>query len=157
MYDFSHSTHSTARILRQDFYIALPGWNSLCRLGWPETHRDLPASASRTLGLKACATTVQLFFLITKKKSLILSHIFSHLQPCAACRLDMPLRILGVHEEEIALMPSMVAHTFNASTQEAEAGGFSVSSRPAWSTQFQVSQSCISETLFQKQKGKKWL
>jgi hypothetical protein len=25
--------------------------------GWPQTHRDLPASAPRVLGLKACATT----------------------------------------------------------------------------------------------------
>jgi hypothetical protein len=30
-------------------------------------------------------------------------------------------------------MPSVVAHAFNPSTQEAEAGGF-LSSRPAWST-----------------------
>jgi hypothetical protein len=29
--------------------------------------------------------------------------------------------------------PGMVAHTFNPSTREAEAGGF-LSSRPAWST-----------------------
>ena len=29
----------------------------------------------------------------------------------------------------------MVVHTFNLSTQEAEAGVFSVSSRSAWSTQ----------------------
>jgi hypothetical protein len=32
-----------------------------------------------------------------------------------------------------------VAHTFNPSTWEAEAGGF-LSSRPAWSTEFQDSQ-----------------
>ena len=30
--------------------------------------------------------------------------------------------------------PGMVAHTFNLSTQEAEAGGF-LSLRPAWSTE----------------------
>jgi hypothetical protein len=30
--------------------------------------------------------------------------------------------------------PGVVAHTFNPSTQEAEAGGF-LSSRPAWSTE----------------------
>ena len=27
------------------------------RLGWPQTHREPPASASQVLGLKACATT----------------------------------------------------------------------------------------------------
>jgi hypothetical protein len=31
------------------------------------------------------------------------------------------------------IMPGMVVHAFNPSTQEAEAGGF-LSSRPAWST-----------------------
>jgi hypothetical protein len=31
--------------------------------------------------------------------------------------------------------PGMVAHTFNPSTQEAEAGGF-LSSRPAWFTKW---------------------
>ena len=31
-------------------------WNSLCRPGWPLTHRDLLASAFQVLGLKACTT-----------------------------------------------------------------------------------------------------
>jgi hypothetical protein len=35
--------------------------------------------------------------------------------------------------------PGLVAHVFNPSTWEAEAGGF-LSSRPAWSTEFQDSQ-----------------
>jgi hypothetical protein len=35
------------------FYIV---WNSLCRPGWPQTHRDPPASASQVLGLKVCIT-----------------------------------------------------------------------------------------------------
>jgi hypothetical protein len=35
---------------------------------------------------------------------------------------------------EKTLLPGMVAHTFNPSTWEAEAGGF-LSSRPAWSTE----------------------
>ena len=37
---------------------------SSCRPGWPRIHNDPPASASRWLGLKACATTAQpeLFF-----------------------------------------------------------------------------------------------
>ena len=33
-----------------------PGTSS-CRPGWPQTHRNLPASASCVLGLKACSTT----------------------------------------------------------------------------------------------------
>ena len=33
---------------------------SSCRPGWPRTHRDPTASASRVLGLKACATTAQM-------------------------------------------------------------------------------------------------
>jgi hypothetical protein len=33
-----------------------------------------------------------------------------------------------------SLEPDMVAHAFNLSTREAEAGGF-LSSRPAWSTE----------------------
>jgi hypothetical protein len=37
------------------------------------------------------------------------------------------------------LKPGVVAHAFNHSTREAEAGGF-LSSRPAWSTEFQDSQ-----------------
>jgi hypothetical protein len=32
------------------------------------------------------------------------------------------------------ILPGVVAHTFNPSTWEAEAGGF-LSSRPAWSTE----------------------
>jgi hypothetical protein len=37
-------------------------WNLLWRQGWPQTHRDLPASASTVLGLKVCATTARLTF-----------------------------------------------------------------------------------------------
>ena len=47
---------------RQGFSIAFgscPGTNS-SRPCWPRTPRDLPASASRVLGLKACATTARL-------------------------------------------------------------------------------------------------
>ena len=38
--------------------------SSLYRPGWPQSHRDPPASASQVLGLKACATTpwLQTFF-----------------------------------------------------------------------------------------------
>jgi hypothetical protein len=39
----------------------------------------------------------------------------------------------GVKIEKKKAKPGMVAHTFNPSTQEAEAGGF-LSLRPAWST-----------------------
>jgi hypothetical protein len=34
-------------------------WNSLCRAGWPQTYRDLPASPYQVLGLKANTVTSQ--------------------------------------------------------------------------------------------------
>jgi hypothetical protein len=51
------------------FFLAFPDRVSLCRPGCPRTHfvdqaglelRNLPASASRVLGLKVCSTTAQL-------------------------------------------------------------------------------------------------
>ncbi|GAB1300185.1 Arf-GAP with coiled-coil, ANK repeat and PH domain-containing protein 2 [Apodemus speciosus] len=42
---------------RRFLCVAMVSWNSLCRSGWPRTHRDPPASASQVLGLKVCATT----------------------------------------------------------------------------------------------------
>ena len=47
--------------------------NSLCKLGWPQTHRDLPASASWMLGLKVCATMpslLKVFFFFLKDTNL---------------------------------------------------------------------------------------
>jgi hypothetical protein len=49
--------------------------------------------------------------------------------------------------------PGVVAHAFNPSTGEAEAGGF-LSSRPAWSTEFQDSQGYTEKPYLQKQKTK---
>jgi hypothetical protein len=48
----------------------------------------------------------------------------------------------------------VVAHAFNPSTQEAEAGRF-LSSRPAWSTEFQDSQSYTEKPCLKKKKKKK--
>ena len=45
----------------------------------------------------------------------------------------------------------MVAHAFNPSTREAEAGGF-LSSRPAWSTKFQDSQGYTEKPCLKKKK-----
>jgi hypothetical protein len=51
--------------------------------------------------------------------------------------------------------PGMLAHVFNSSTLEAEAGGF-LSLRPAWSTEWVPGQSGLyRETLSQKQKQQK--
>jgi hypothetical protein len=44
-------------LVRQDLSSVAPGLGRLCRLGWPQTPRDPPGSASQVLGLKACATT----------------------------------------------------------------------------------------------------
>jgi hypothetical protein len=48
----------------------------------------------------------------------------------------------------------MVAHAFNPSTWKAEAGGF-LSSRPAWSTEFQDSQGYTEKPCLEKPKPKK--
>ena len=40
-----------------------PSWNSLCRQGWPRTHRDLLASVSQVLGSKVCTITFGDIFL----------------------------------------------------------------------------------------------
>jgi hypothetical protein len=48
----------------------------------------------------------------------------------------------------------VVAHAFNPSTREAEAGG-SLSSRPAWSTEFQDSQGYTEKPCLEKQKQTK--
>jgi hypothetical protein len=34
--------------------LTILAWNLLCKLGWLQTYRDLPAAASRGLGLKVC-------------------------------------------------------------------------------------------------------
>jgi hypothetical protein len=49
--------------------------------------------------------------------------------------------------------PGVVAHTFNPSTREAEAGRFQ-SSRPAWSTEFQDSQGYTEKPCLKKQTKK---
>ena len=66
---------------RQGFAITLdcPGTIS-CRPGWPQTHRDPPASASQVLGLKVCTATTQILVTILKGVvSLILSQSVYHL------------------------------------------------------------------------------
>jgi hypothetical protein len=56
---------------------------------------------------------------------------------------------------KVNLSRAVVAHAFNPSTWEAEAGGF-LSSRPAWSTEWVPGQPGLHrETLSQKTKKKK--
>jgi hypothetical protein len=52
--------------------------------------------------------------------------------------------------KELPPTPGVVAHTFNPSTREAEAGGF-LSLRPAWSTKFQDSQGYTEKPCLEKQ------
>ena len=51
-----------------------PGASS-CRPGWPRTHRDPHASASRVLGLKVCATIARRYLVFYKP---LLSPSFLH-------------------------------------------------------------------------------
>jgi hypothetical protein len=61
----------------------------------------------------------------------------------------------GSHPQKLSSKPGVVAHAFNPSIQEAEAGGF-LSSRPAWSTKWVPGQSGLyRETLSRKRRKKK--
>lgn len=61
---------------------------SLCGPGWPETQRDLPASASQVLGSKVCASTARQGIPLSCKNGddkeiqwleIVFSHVTSHL------------------------------------------------------------------------------
>jgi hypothetical protein len=63
--------------------------------------------------------------------------------------------LLAVYVKKYKIKPGVVAHAFNPSTREAEAGGF-LSSRPAWSTKWVPGQPGLyRETLSRKTKKKK--
>ena len=49
-------------MFQDSFSLYSPGlsWNSVCRSGWPQTHRDPPASAFQELGLKVCTVLARL-------------------------------------------------------------------------------------------------
>jgi hypothetical protein len=53
----------------------------------------------------------------------------------------------------VPIRPGVVVHAFNPSTREAEAGRF-LSSRPAWSIEFQDSQGYTEKPCLEKQKTK---
>lgn len=55
-------------------------WNSLCKPGWPPTHRDMPAFASRVLGLKVCTTTLSLYFIYMSNYTLMIQIIIKILE-----------------------------------------------------------------------------
>jgi hypothetical protein len=57
----------------------------------------------------------------------------------------------GIYQD-CSLQPGVVAHAFNPSTREAEAGGF-LSSRPAWSTGFE--KPCLEKTKTKTNKQKR--
>jgi hypothetical protein len=48
--------------------------------------------------------------------------------------VSFPVAVITKHPDRSDLRPGVVAHAFNPSTWEAEAGGF-LSSRPVWSTE----------------------
>jgi hypothetical protein len=80
-----------------------------------------------------------------------LSSIFTNTHPFYS-RLS---QIHGFQSCLWLIMPGVVAHAFNPSTQEAEAGGF-LSSRPAWSTKWVPGQPGLyRETLSRKTKKQK--
>ena len=73
--------------LRQGFSVAgaCPGTNS-CRPGWPQTHRDPPASAPWVLGLMACTTTTtRLLVLLLKTIQTIFFLLFFFLLMFIVC------------------------------------------------------------------------
>ena len=127
--------------MRQGFSVvfgACPGTSS-CRPGWPRTHRDPPASASRVLGLKACATTAQQNILFEETNVL---HLWicsgNNLSPGPIWRPIVPIPSAEKHDQcatgPLCLIHyellntaiyrwAVVAHAFNPSAREAEAGG----------------------------------
>jgi hypothetical protein len=56
--------------------------------------------------------------------------------------------------EKQASQPGVVAHTFNPSTQEAEAGGFLVRGQPGLQSEFQDSQGYTEKPCLEKKKTK---
>jgi hypothetical protein len=77
------------------------------------------------------------------KKLILMNTMYHHpnasgVSGCTQQYSDMSINVLRINnwsngDKEI-FSPAVVAHAFNPSTWEAEAGGF-LSSRPAWSTE----------------------
>ena len=119
---------------------------SLYSPGCPGTHfvdraglelRNLPASASQVLGLKACATTTQLEHPLLKCVLRLMIQLARGTEKTINWT-SLKLRMMGQREgSEVKSTGyagrAVVAHALNPSTREAEAGGF-LSSRPARST-----------------------
>lgn len=71
---------------RQGFSVSNPrrlSWNSLCKQGRPQTHRNPPASASQVLGSRACVPQPQLD-LFKAWDRLDLGHLVSTLAPASS-------------------------------------------------------------------------
>jgi hypothetical protein len=131
----------------------------LCRSNCPWTQRAPPASTSGILGLKACATILSTRIF---KESFGGCESLKYLQ-------GQVWRLPGLHNWDLGqpglyrktlsskmkIEPGVVVHAFNPSTWEAEAGR-SLSSRPAWSTEWVPGQPGLHrETLSRKTKKKK--
>lgn len=76
--------------------VTLP-WNSLCKPGWPPTHRHSPASTSRVLGVKAWATNAYLFLITCLSLGMELRGQLSRVcSPSTVWETRIELRVSGL-------------------------------------------------------------
>lgn len=52
--------------------LVTPSWNSLCRPRWPQTYRDMSASAPQVLGSNACTNLLGLISFIPERAQWVL-------------------------------------------------------------------------------------
>lgn len=94
-------------VLRQYFSMEpwLP-WNYIDRRGWPQTHRNSPASVSQVLELKACATIPD----IPAASEVILENRPSCERPFFRCLLTQKA---GGYVSNVGILQILVKYTIN--------------------------------------------